>query len=136
MNIYIAGKITGATQEERDRFHTAAAKLRAGGHRVYNPMEQELPPKVSQENTPSGVLSERLRKIVLPQVVWIAATADAIAVLPDSENSKGTKSEIALGQMLGLEIAEVPRSWFQKKDDCLFGVCRRVDCIFGVCHRA
>jgi hypothetical protein len=73
-------------------FNAAAAKLRAQGHEVFNPAERD--------NEKHGTLREALGA----DLAWICAEANAIALLPGHERSKGATAELATAVALRLEV--------------------------------
>jgi hypothetical protein len=92
-------------------FHDAAKKLRANGHTVFNPAERdEAKHGTDIASSPVGDLADAnakgfsLRDALGADTAWICAHADAIALLPGWEHSKGATAERALGIALGLEI--------------------------------
>jgi hypothetical protein len=84
-------------------FKRAADILRAKGHDVFNPadkgFESELPANPSQENT----LAFR-RKVFALDTEYICKHADAVALLPDWEQSRGAVAEKALADAVGLRV--------------------------------
>jgi Domain of unknown function (DUF4406) len=90
-------------------FHAAAAKLRAEGNHVFNPAEydEQLYGNGFAESE-TGNLSDiehfNLRHALHTDLTFICQTADAIALLPGWENSKGVAAELATAKAIGLEI--------------------------------
>ena len=84
-------------------FKRAADILRAKGHTVFNPAEKgcesELPANPTQENS----LAFR-RKVFALDAAYICNTADAVALLPDWEQSRGAVAEKALADAIGLRV--------------------------------
>lgn len=94
-------------------FNAAADRLRFDGHEVFNPAEKdnERHGKDISKGNESGcekVAAEQhgfnLRVALGDDLAWICAEADAIALLPGWENSKGAKAEHATAVALGLEV--------------------------------
>lgn len=114
MNVYLAGPMRGIPEFNFPAFHAAAAKLRAEGHTVFNPAERDesdfghVPAPRGDETAFAqavGLTADQLRRrVFLADTTWICEHADAIALLPGWEFSKGAVAERALGVALGLEI--------------------------------
>jgi len=94
-------------------FYAAADKLRQEGWIVFNPAERDNERHghdISKGNlTGDEEVAKKehgfnLRIALCDDLKWICKNADAIAVLPGWENSKGANAEIATGNALGLEI--------------------------------
>jgi hypothetical protein len=93
-------------------FHAAAAELRAQGHEVFSPAEKDNErhgTDISKDNpTGSEELAEQqhgfnLREALGADLGWICSDAEAIALLPGWESSKGVKAEVATAEALSLE---------------------------------
>jgi hypothetical protein len=97
MNIYLAGPMRGIVDGNEAAFAEATAKLRALGHKVFNPGEFDC----------EAGEGDRLRKVFAADLVWISAHAEAIALLPGWENSKGATAEAHVGFALGIQVAPV-----------------------------
>lgn len=95
MKIYLAGPMRGYRDHNFPAFHAAAADLRAQGHEVFNPAEND-----------DGISSRReLMKIDLS---WICDHAEGIALLPGWSFSTGARTEVALAHAIGgMEIWEI-----------------------------
>lgn len=103
--VYIAGPMTGLPQYNFPAFMAAAAKLRAQGHTVFNPAENDLLRYGSNFLDNPTVFDPR--KTFGDDTRWICEYADAIALLPGWENSTGVKAELALAKALHLEVFEI-----------------------------
>jgi hypothetical protein len=114
MKIYVAGPMRGIPEFNFPAFHAAAAKLRAEGHEVFNPAERDNErhgQDISKGNATgdealaaAAAWVQSARGALGDDLAWICvATADAIALLPGWENSKGAKAERATAEALGLQ---------------------------------
>lgn len=114
MNFYVAGPMTGIPEFNFPAFNAATAKLRAEGHTVFNPAERDILRHggidISKGNA-SGSQEQAakeygfsLRDALADDTWWICQEADAIAMLPGWENSKGARAEHALAHALGHKI--------------------------------
>ncbi len=116
MKIYVAGPMRGIADFNFPAFMSAAERLRADGHEVFNPAERDIEahgPEVAYGN-PTGDLSIaekdhgfNLREALGDDLAFICKQADAVALLPGWENSKGATAERAVGIALGLQIIEL-----------------------------
>lgn len=93
--VYIAGPMSGHQDFNYHAFHYAAADLRAAGYKVLNPAENPKP-----NPTPSW---QDWMRAALAQVIQ----ADAIALLPGWQNSRGARVERTLGMDLGFDVRHV-----------------------------
>jgi hypothetical protein len=113
MKIYLAGPMRGIPQFNFPAFYRAAAKLRAEGHEVFSPAERDndvhgtdisVGNTLGDETVAAREHGFNLRRALGDDVAWICAEADAIAMLPGWENSKGATAERAVAVALGLEV--------------------------------
>lgn len=116
MKIYVAGPMRGIPEFNYPAFHAAAAELRAVGHDVFSPAERVIErhgKDISKGNaTGSNDLAAaehgfNLREALHDDLVFITKHADAIALLPGWENSKGAQAERATAMALGLIVFEM-----------------------------
>jgi hypothetical protein len=114
MKIYLAGSMSGIPNFNFPAFNAAAAQLRSDGHFVFNPAERDIERHggvdISADN-PTGdpALAAKthgfsLREALADDTAFICKEADAIAMLPGWENSKGARAEHALAFALGHSI--------------------------------
>lgn len=82
-------------------FHAAAAKLRADGHDVFNPAENDEKMLARGEKV-------TIRNCLGIDLAWICAEAEAVALLPGWVNSKGARAEHATAIALGLQVILLP----------------------------
>jgi hypothetical protein len=104
--VYLAGPMTGIPGHNFPAFNAAAAKLRADGHFVFNPAEVELGGfETTKEFKEEGSCPRDVyRNAMAEDVRFICLEADAIAMLPGWENSKGARAEWHLSLALGHEV--------------------------------
>lgn len=97
-------------------FHAAAAKLRADGHEVFSPAEKDIErhgTDISHGNANGceQLAAEQhgfdLRVALGVDLAWICAHAEAIALLPGWEHSRGARAEKAAADALGLAVLHV-----------------------------
>jgi len=84
VKIYLAGPMSYLPQYNYPAFDKAAKRLRAAGHEVFNPADNDREKGYSEEiKANSGKVSPSLkRRIILDDLTWIINHADAIAYLP------------------------------------------------------
>lgn len=113
MKIYVAGPMRGIPEFNFPAFHAAAAHLRRDGHEVFNPAERDIAhhgTDISKGNaTGDEALAAvthgfNLREALKDDLEFICLHADAIALLPGWENSKGARAELHTAIALGLQI--------------------------------
>lgn len=91
--VYVAGPMTGVVDLNFPAFHEAAGALRQLGCEVFNPADTAGP--------------KTYREYLTIDLDWICRQADAIALLPGWQNSKGARAERATAEALGLQIVEL-----------------------------
>lgn len=104
--LYLAGPMTGIPSHNFPTFNKAAAILRADGYYVFNPAEVELGGfEDTREFREDGSCPADLyRKTLTEDLAFICEEADAIAMLPGWEKSKGALAEFATARALGLDV--------------------------------
>lgn len=112
--VYLAGPMSGVPNFNFPAFNRAAAILRAEGHSVFNPAERDIERHggvdISAGNhagDPAVAEKEHgfsLREALADDTAFICREADAIAMLPGWESSKGARAEHALAFALGHTI--------------------------------
>lgn len=110
MDIYLAGPMTGIEHYNFPMFHTAADALRGLGHTVFSPAEHDAESgfdavAVNANGTDAESYGFCLRKALKADLSWICDNADAIALLPGYEDSKGVAAELALAAALRIPAA-------------------------------
>lgn len=113
MKVYLAGPMRGIPEFNFPAFHRAAAHLRADGHEVFSPAEKDNERHgvdISKGNVTGdeSIAAQQhgfnLREALGIDLAWICEHAEAIALLPGWENSKGAKAERATAEALGLAV--------------------------------
>ena len=113
MKVYLAGPMRGIPNFNFPAFFEAEAQLVALGHTVFNPARRDNDvhgTDISKGNlTGDETIAAKdhgfnLRDALGADLSFICAEADAIALLPNWEKSKGANAEKATADALGLEI--------------------------------
>ena len=113
MKVYLAGPMRGIPEFNFPAFHAYKTKLMAEGHDVFSPAERDNERHgkdiskgnaAGDEKLAAKVHGFSLRDALADDMVFICKCADAIAVMPGWEQSKGAKAEKATGEALGLRI--------------------------------
>lgn len=113
---YVAGPMRGIPEFNFPAFHAAADALRAIGCIVFNPAERDNEHHGTDISKGNATGDEaiaaaqhgfNLREALGADMAWICAEADAIAMLPGWQNSKGAKAERATAEALGLTVVEL-----------------------------
>jgi hypothetical protein len=120
MKVYLAGPMTGYPNLNFPAFDRFAARLRAVGYTVFNPAEKDRERDGVDwgQAVPSGDRVALVkagfnpRVAILDDLTWIAKEADAVALMPGWEKSKGAQAEYALAVFLGLELIFLRRFIF------------------------
>lgn len=112
MRIYLAGPMTGLPDYNFHAFQKGAATLRASGHDVFNPAENDL----TNGFDPRGLAGHEaeqhgfsLRHALKQDLSWICDHAEALVLLEGWERSKGVRAEMALAEALGIPKYELER---------------------------
>jgi len=108
MKVYLAGPMRGYKNFNQEAFIAGAALLRADGHEVWSPYEDNISNGLDTNGmTGDQDEAERirpLRECLAADLNWICLHADAVAVLPGWENSLGATAEVATARALGLPV--------------------------------
>jgi hypothetical protein len=116
MKVYIAGPMRGVAHFNFPAFRAAAARLRAQGHDVFSPAEKDNERHgadicegnlAGDEEKAARDHGFSLREALGVDLAWICAEAEAIALLPGWERSKGATAERAAAIALGLVVMEL-----------------------------
>lgn len=97
--IYISGPMTGLYDCNRQAFNDAEAALRSKGFDVFNPVNNGLP----RENV--------LWETHMRRDIAALMECDAVAVLPGSQHSRGSRMEIYLALELGITPVRNFEDW-------------------------
>jgi hypothetical protein len=104
MKVYLAGPMTGLPDYNFPAFFAAADRLKEAGHTVFNPAQNDLD---TWGDMATIKVKANYRDCLKADLNWILDHAEAIALLPGWENSKGVAAELALAKALNLEIMEL-----------------------------
>lgn len=110
MRTYLAGPMRNVPEFNFPAFHEGAARLRAAGHEVFNPAENDISNQGFDATGHSGdlntALSEgfSLRQALAIDLTWICLEAEAVIVLPGWGKSLGATTEVCLAQTLSLPV--------------------------------
>ncbi len=117
MKVYIAGPMRNIPEFNFPAFFAAEDKLTAEGHTCFNPARRDNDRHGADlsKGNPTGDEVQAaaqhgfsLREALRDDTNWISMEAEAIALLPGWENSKGAKAEKALSEALNLEVIYLP----------------------------
>lgn len=110
--IYLAGPMRGIPQFNFPAFHAAAARLRAAGFEVFSPAEigEAQLPSCQECNDEEAALQQgyTTREAMEKELIWICREADAVALLPGWQTSRGAMAEAAAAYAIGLPAFEFP----------------------------
>ncbi len=110
MKIYLAGPMRGKPFFNFPEFDKAAKALRKEGHEVFNPAERDREACGEDIANPAGSEAQAeakgfsLREALAADMKYICEEAEAIALLPGWENSKGALAERLVAVALGLKV--------------------------------
>jgi hypothetical protein len=90
--IYISGPVTGIPENNAPAFAAEAARLRAAGHTVVNPLEIDLGPDATWSDYMRADITEMLK-------------CSSIRMLPGWERSRGAVLELSIACHLGFELS-------------------------------
>jgi len=96
MKIYLAGPMRGILDYNFPAFNREADRLRALGHDVFNPAEEESGPPAPGQHLP---MVRYMRKD-LPVVM----ASDAVVLLPGSSQSTGATMEVVVAAGCGIPL--------------------------------
>lgn len=114
--VYVAGPMRGIPEFNFPAFNAAADMLRQIGCEVFNPAQKDNErhgTDISKGNATgdeaiaSAQHGFNLREALGLDLAWICAEADAVALLPGWQKSKGATAEKATAEALGLLVVEL-----------------------------
>lgn len=118
MKVYLAGPMRGIHEFNFPAFHAAAAALRAEGHEVFSPAENDIRRNGGVDpSTGNAAGCEHIlkathnldgRTLLGDDCAWICANAEAVALMPGWEFSKGATAEKALADALNIQTILLP----------------------------
>lgn len=124
MKVYLSGPMRGYEDFNFPAFDSAAAFLRTHGHEVFNPAEKDRdhdPTGVSWKSKTGDITQAEQtgmfdrRKAIRADLDYIIDHADAIALLPGWNESKGANAELWLARFLDLTEWHLSPNDFEKK---------------------
>lgn len=101
MKVYIAGPMRGYPNWNHEAFDAAEARWRAAGHIAFSPAATDR--ALGYGSIGGDVGLAQLRHVMMIDIIAIF-NADAIALLPGWERSRGVAVEVALARFLNLKI--------------------------------
>lgn len=104
MKIYLAGPMSGLPEFNFPAFDRAAEALKAEGHEVFNPAEHDRKVWGDMETIRAKA---NYRDCLRADLNWILDHAEAIALLPGWEKSRGACIEKALADVLNLVVVYI-----------------------------
>jgi hypothetical protein len=110
VKLYLAGPMTGIEHYNFPAFDEAAKALRAAGHEVFNPAENDRENGFDATGLAGHEAAEHgfdLRTALKQDLSWICEHADGIALLSGWQMSKGARTEVALAEAL-----DIPRNYW------------------------
>lgn len=96
MKVYVSGPMTGYPGWNIPAFNAAAFRLRQLGHDVLNPADG------GADNTGKKTWADYLREDIV-----LVAQADAVAVLPGWQESRGAALEVHIAHALGMTVLPI-----------------------------
>ena len=99
--IYLAGPMSGIEDYNFPAFFAYAEALTDGGWEVFNPAQNDLDNWGDMDGVKKNA---NYRECLYQDLSWITQEADAIAMMPGWENSKGARAEWATAVAIGIQI--------------------------------
>lgn len=113
MKVYLAGPMRGIPEFNFPAFHACATYLRVLGHEVFSPAERDNEKHGTDISAGNATGDEdlaakqhgfNLREALGADLAWICAEAEAIALLPGWQASRGVRAEFETANALGLKF--------------------------------
>lgn len=123
MRIYLAGPMRGIADFNFPAFFKAAEYLRSQGHTVFSPAEKDIEDhgEAVYKDNPTGdiELATRragfdMREAIFADLEYIIWHAQAIALLPGWEKSKGVAAELATAEFLNLNVIQLQEADYER----------------------
>ncbi len=109
MRVYVSGAISNRIRANRVRvFAEAAERLRARGHEVVNPLDQQ--PSIN-----GGLDGKAFWRAAMRLDLRRLVTCSAIFMLRGWRNSRGARLERSIAQRLGMHIVYETRAQWRKR---------------------
>jgi hypothetical protein len=115
MKIYLAGPMRGYPHFNAPAFAAAAGRIRRLGHECFSPAEQSI--KLFGESVRTNAAGDEgkmggdertvARTVFHLDLSYICLYAEAVALLPNWQESRGARAEKAVAEALGLSILYV-----------------------------
>mgnify|MGYP000666759562 CR=1 FL=1 len=102
MKLYLAGPMSGIPAYNFPAFHAAAADLRARGHEVWSPGENDIAADGFNPETDTARPMRHYMARDLPAVL----DSDAVAVLPGWRKSSGCRIECFVAESCGIPVLD------------------------------
>jgi hypothetical protein len=96
MKLYISGPMTGYADFNKPAFFAAEKQLRAAGHEVVNPVNNGIPDDAPWESHLKADIKELM-------------DCDGVAFLPNSQESRGARLEMAIAKALNMPVQAYAR---------------------------
>lgn len=120
MKVYLSGPMRGIKDFNFPAFDAAATYLRSHGHEVFNPAEKDRihdPLGKTWKSETGDIKAAEIkgfnrRVAIRADLDYIMDHADAIALLPGWETSKGAQAELWLARFLDLVEWEMAHTVF------------------------
>jgi hypothetical protein len=131
MKVYLSGPMRGIKDFNFPAFDAAASFLRSRGHEVFNPAEKDRdhdPKGISWKSKTGDIKAAEAtgvfdRRVAIRQDLdYIIDHADAIALLPGWDQSKGANAELWLARFLDLEEWHLNPAEYEAKNKDLEAV--------------
>lgn len=102
MSVMVCGPMEGHTDWNYPAFFDAASKIRAAGHHALNPAE--INGSSLQSAVQNARVFQHVRSYYLTHSAKMAASADALCLLPGWRESQGASMEVAIAKALGTPL--------------------------------